>query len=325
MDAISSAPYNLPEMKIILANPRGFCAGVNMAIECVDQVLKHQGAPVYVYHEIVHNKHVVDDFESRGVTFVDSIDEVPEGATVIYSAHGVSPGIRNTSKDRKLVEIDATCPLVTKVHAEVKGFARKGFTIIFIGHKDHDEAVGTVGEAPESIVVVESAEEVENLNFPPDAKLAFVTQTTLSLLDATAVVSALQKKFPGIKPPPKDDICYATTNRQMAVKHLGGEAQLVLVVGSQNSSNSKRLVEMAHQEGKAAYLIDDEAELNSAWLDGVECVFVTAGASAPERLVEALISRLKNEFGGEVEERTLVEEDVQFELPKTLRRLAVVK
>lgn len=312
-------------MKIILANPRGFCAGVNMAIECVDQVLKHQGAPVYVYHEIVHNKHVVDDFESRGVTFVNTIEEVPEGATVIYSAHGVSPLTRNTSQQRKLVEIDATCPLVTKVHAEVKGFARKGFTIIFIGHKDHDEAVGTVGEAPDSIVVVESAEDVESLQFPPDAKLAFVTQTTLSLLDATAVVSALQKKFPGIKPPPKDDICYATTNRQMAVKHLGGEAELVLVVGSQNSSNSKRLVEMAHQEGKRAYLIDDESELDLRWLEGVECVFVTAGASAPERLVEALITRLKSEFGGEVEERTLVEEDIQFELPKTLRRLAVVK
>jgi len=312
-------------MKIILANPRGFCAGVNMAIECVDQVLKHQGAPVYVYHEIVHNKHVVDDFVSRGVTFVNSIEEVPEGATVIYSAHGVSPGIRQTSQSRKLVEIDATCPLVTKVHAEVKGFARKGFTIIFIGHKDHDEAVGTVGEAPESIVVVESVDDVEKLEFPPDAKLAFVTQTTLSLLDATAVVSALQKKFPGIKPPPKDDICYATTNRQMAVKHLGGESELVLVVGSKNSSNSKRLVEMAHQEGKAAYLIDDESELDPAWLEGIKCVFVTAGASAPERLVEALISRLKNEFGGEIEERTLVEEDVQFELPKALRRLVVVK
>jgi 4-hydroxy-3-methylbut-2-enyl diphosphate reductase len=312
-------------MKIILANPRGFCAGVNMAIECVDTVLKHQGAPVYVYHEIVHNKHVVDDFESRGVTFVNSIEEVPAGATVVYSAHGVSPMIRNTSKDRNLVEIDATCPLVTKVHAEVKGFARKGYTIIFIGHKDHDEAVGTVGEAPDSIIVVESEEDVQRLSFPPDAKLAFVTQTTLSLLDAKAVVGALQKKFPGITPPPKDDICYATTNRQMAVKHLGGEAELVLVVGSQNSSNSKRLVEMAHQEGKQAYLIDDESELDPGWLEGVNCVFVTAGASAPERLVEALIERLKREYGGQVEEQTLVEEDIQFELPKTLRRLAVVK
>jgi 4-hydroxy-3-methylbut-2-en-1-yl diphosphate reductase len=182
-----------------------------------------------------------------------------------------------------------------------------------------------VGEAPDSIIVVESAEDVERLSFPPDAKLAFVTQTTLSLIDAAEVVGALQRKYPGITPPPKDDICYATTNRQIAVKHLGGEADLVLVVGSQNSSNSKRLVEMAHQEGKAAYLIDDQSELDPAWLEGVECVFITAGASAPERLVESLIERLKREFGGEVEERTLVEEDVQFELPKTLRRLAVVR
>ena len=312
-------------MKLILANPRGFCAGVNMAIECVDQVLKHKGAPVYVYHEIVHNKHVVDDFVSRGVTFVDTIEEVPPGATVVYSAHGVSPTIRQTSKGRNLVEIDATCPLVTKVHSEVKVFARKGYTIVFIGHKDHDEAVGTVGEAPDNIVVVESAEEVEKLSFPEGTKLCFVTQTTLSLLDAMSVISALQKKFPDIKPPPKDDICYATTNRQMAVKELGVEADLVLCIGSQNSSNSKRLVEMAHQEGKAAYLIDDESELDPRWLDGVQCVFITAGASAPERLVQALIERLIRDFGGDVEERTLVEEDVHFELPKPLRRLAVMK
>jgi 4-hydroxy-3-methylbut-2-enyl diphosphate reductase len=312
-------------MKIILANPRGFCAGVNMAIECVDQVLKHQGAPVYVYHEIVHNKHVVDDFVSRGVTFVNSIEEVPPGATVVYSAHGVSPAIRATSKGRNLVEIDATCPLVTKVHSEVKVFARKGYKIIFIGHHDHDEAVGTVGEAPESIIVVESAADVEKLDIPEGTKLAFVSQTTLSLLDAMAVITALQKKFPWIQPPPKDDICYATTNRQMAVKELGGEAELVLCVGSQNSSNSKRLVEMAHQEGKAAYLIDDESELDPKWLEGVNCVFITAGASAPERLVQALIERLQRDFGGEVEERTLVEETMEFELPKPLRSLAVLR
>jgi 4-hydroxy-3-methylbut-2-enyl diphosphate reductase len=312
-------------LKIILANPRGFCAGVNMAIECVDQVLKHQGAPVYVYHEIVHNKHVVDDFVSRGVTFVNTIEEVPAGATVVYSAHGVSPAIRSTSRDRNLVEIDATCPLVTKVHSEVKVFARKGYKIIFIGHHDHDEAVGTVGEAPDSIVVVDSAEEVEKLDIPEGTKLAFVSQTTLSLSDAMEVITALQRKFPWIQAPPKDDICYATTNRQMAVKELGGEAELVLVIGSQNSSNSKRLVEMAHQEGKAAYLIDDQSELDPQWLTGVKCVFITAGASAPERLVQALIERLKREFGGYVEERTLVEETMEFELPKPLRSLAVLK
>jgi 4-hydroxy-3-methylbut-2-enyl diphosphate reductase len=312
-------------MKIILANPRGFCAGVNMAIECVDQVLKHHGAPVYVYHEIVHNKHVVDDFVSRGVTFVNTIEEVPPGCTVVYSAHGVSPQIRRTSKERNLIEIDATCPLVTKVHSEVKVFARKGYTIIFIGHKDHDEAVGTVGEAPDNIVVVESAEEVEKLSFPEGTKLCYVSQTTLSLSDAMSVISALQKKFPGIRQPPKDDICYATTNRQMAVKQLGGEADLVLCIGSQNSSNSKRLVEMAHQEGKPAYLIDDESELDPKWLEGVKCVFITAGASAPERLVQALIDRLKREFNATIEEQTLVEENVHFELPKPLRRLAVMK
>jgi len=278
-----------------------------------------------VYHEIVHNKHVVQDFEERGVTFVNSIDEVPEGATVVYSAHGVSPAIRESSLRRNLVEIDATCPLVHKVHSEVKNFSRKGYKIIFIGHRNHDEAVGTVGEAPEDIVVVESVKEVEKLDFPPDAKLAYVTQTTLSLLDAQAIMSALMQKFPGIRPPPNDDICYATTNRQMAVKDLGGESQLVLVVGSQNSSNSKRLVEMAIQEGKRAYLIDDQRELRSEWFDGVDCVFITAGASAPEKLVQELLQRLQREFGGEtVEERTLVEETMEFELPKPLRRLNVV-
>lgn len=312
-------------MRIILANPRGFCAGVNMAIDCVDQVLKVKGPPVYVYHEIVHNKHVVEDFESRGVVFVNGIEEVPPEATVVYSAHGVSPEVRNASKARNLLEIDATCPLVTKVHLEVKAFAKKGFKIIFIGHRNHDEAVGTVGEAPENIVVVESVEDVERLSFPPGTNLAYVTQTTLSLLDAQAIVAALQARFPGIKAPPKDDICYATTNRQNAVQQLGQQAQLVLVVGSRNSSNSRRLMEMAKQMGKEAHLIDDQRELNPAWLEGVECVFITAGASAPERLVKDLIARLQTEFAGEaVEEKTLVEEDVAFELPKTLRRLTVV-
>ncbi|HSI35392.1 MAG TPA: 4-hydroxy-3-methylbut-2-enyl diphosphate reductase [Tepidisphaeraceae bacterium] len=311
-------------MRIILANPRGFCAGVNMAIECVDRVLQHQGPPVYVFHEIVHNKHVVGDFISRGVVFVDSIEEVPEGATVVYSAHGVSPEIRAVSKGRNLVEIDATCPLVTKVHHEVKNFARKGYHIIFIGHRNHDEAVGTVGEAPESITVVESVEEVEALAFPQDAKLCYVTQTTLSMWDAQTVMGALKAKYPGIKPPPTDDICYATTNRQNAVNELGGEAQLVLVVGSQNSSNSKRLAEMAQQAGKAAYLIDDQRELEPEWFRGVDTVFITAGASAPERLVQDLVARIQEQFGGDVEERTLVEETMSFELPKPLRRLNVV-
>ena len=312
------------DMKIILANPRGFCAGVNMAIDCVDKVLKLKGPPVYVYHEIVHNKHVVQDFQGRGVTFVDSIEEVPPGGVVVYSAHGISPTVRKASKSRKLVEVDATCPLVTKVHMEVLRFVREGYTIIFIGHRDHDEAVGTVGEAPDSIIVVESPEEVEQLPFPPTAKLAFVTQTTLSVSDAMRTISALKAKYPNIKAPPKEDICYATTNRQSAVSDLSPEVDLVLVVGSKNSSNSQRLVETAKLAGRPAYLIDDQSELDPEWVRGREAVLVTAGASAPEHLVAGLVERLQDEFGGETETRTLIEEDVSFELPRSLRSLAVV-
>jgi 4-hydroxy-3-methylbut-2-en-1-yl diphosphate reductase len=311
-------------MKIILANPRGFCAGVNMAIDVVDQVLQLKGPPVYVYHEIVHNRHVVDDFRTRGVTFIDHIDEVPEGGVVVYSAHGISPEIRNQARERRLQEVDATCPLVTKVHLEVLRFAKEGFTIIFIGHRKHDEAVGTVGEAPESIVVVESPEEVERLQVPDPDKVAYVTQTTLSMYDAYRIIAALKQKFPNIKAPPKEDICYATTNRQNAVTEMGRDVDLVLVIGSKNSSNSQRLVETARQMGKDAYLIDDQSELDPRWLAGREAVFVTAGASAPERLVEALLERLKRDFGGVIETRTLVEEDVAFAPPKSLRSLTVV-
>ena len=311
-------------MKIILANPRGFCAGVNMAIDVVDQVLQLKGPPVYVFHEIVHNRHVVDDFRSRGVTFVDDISEVPAGGVVVYSAHGISPEVRQQARQRRLQEVDATCPLVTKVHLEVLKFAKEGYTIVFIGHRKHDEAIGTVGEAPESIVVVESPEEVERLQVPDADKVAYVTQTTLSVYDASRIITALKKKFPNIKAPPREDICYATTNRQNAVTELGQEADLVLVIGSKNSSNSQRLVETARQLGKDAYLIDDEAELDPAWLRGRDSVFVTAGASAPERLVQALLDRLQRDFGGEVETRTLVEEDVAFAAPKSLRSLTVV-
>ena len=311
-------------MKIILANPRGFCAGVNMAIDCVDQVLKLKGPPVYVYHEIVHNKHVVQDFQGRGVTFVNDIEEVPAGGGVVYSAHGISPSVRRASKDRQLVEVDATCPLVTKVHMEVLRFVRDGYTIIFIGHRDHDEAVGTVGEAPNSIIVVESPEEVAQLQVPSSGKLAYVTQTTLSIDDASQIIAALKSRFPNIKAPPKDDICYATTNRQNAVSDLSEDVDLVLVVGSRNSSNSQRLVETARSAGRAAYLIDDQSELDPTWLDGKQAVLVTAGASAPEHLVRGLVERLQREFGGETETRTLIEEDVSFELPRSLRTLAVV-
>lgn len=318
-DATIRAP-----MKILLANPRGFCAGVNMAIECVDKVLELKGAPVYVFHEIVHNKHVVEDFERRGVVFVDHISEVPEGGVVVYSAHGISPDVRKQSKSRKLVEIDATCPLVTKVHLEVLRFAKEGYRIVFIGHRDHDEAVGTVGEAPESITVVESPEEVEKLSFPEGTKAAYVTQTTLSVNDAVRTIEALRRKFPGIKAPPKEDICYATTNRQRAVSAISPEVDLVLVIGSKNSSNSRRLVETAEQVGKPGYLIDDESELDPAWFVGKKAVMVTAGASAPEHFVQGVISRLQRDFGGVVETRTLVEEDVSFEPPKSLKSLAIV-
>jgi len=311
-------------MKVLLANPRGFCAGVNMAVQCVEQVLELRGAPVYVFHEIVHNRHVVDDLRARGVVFVDSIEQVPPGSVVVYSAHGVSPKVRLQSQDRKLVEVDATCPLVTKVHLEVLRFAKKGYTIIFVGHRDHDEAIGTVGEAPNNIIVVESPEDVLKLQVSDTARLAYVTQTTLSVSDANRVVDALQQRFPTIKGPPKEDICYATTNRQAAVADLSVEADLVLVIGSKNSSNSQRLVERANERGKPAYLIDDDSELQADWFENVKSVLVTAGASAPEHLVDALLERLRREYAGVVETRTLVDEDVTFEQPRSLRQLVVL-
>jgi 4-hydroxy-3-methylbut-2-enyl diphosphate reductase len=312
-------------MKIILANPRGFCAGVNMAIDCVDEVLKLMGPPIYVFHEIVHNKHVVGDFESRGVTFVDDINEVPEGGVIVYSAHGISPEVRRAAKNRNLKEVDATCPLVAKVHLEVLRFAREGYTIVFIGHRAHDEAVGTVGEAPDSIFVIESPEEAARLEVPNPHKLAYVTQTTLSISDAARTIAALKAKFPDIKSPPKEDICYATTNRQNAVSEFAPDVELVLVIGSKNSSNSQRLVESAGALGIPAYLIDDQSELDPQWLEGKRSVLVTAGASAPERLVSALLQRLQEQFAGEVHTRTLVEEGIAFELPRSLRRLSVVQ
>ncbi len=316
--------FNDQPMKVILANPRGFCAGVNMAIDVVDQVLALRGPPVYVFHEIVHNRHVVGDFVRRGVTFVDDVDDVPEGGVIVYSAHGISPAVRAAAKRRNLYEVDATCPLVTKVHMEVLRYAREGYTTIFVGHREHDEAVGTVGEAPDSIVVVETPEEVDAVRVPDPTRVAFVTQTTLSVSDAERVIAAIKRRFPNVRHPLKDDICYATTNRQNAVTQFAPDVDVVLVIGSKNSSNSLRLVERAREAGKRGFLIDDEAELDPAWLAGAEAVLVTAGASAPEHLVNNLLDRLRRDFGATVETRTLVEEDVTFEPPKSVRKLAVL-
>jgi 4-hydroxy-3-methylbut-2-enyl diphosphate reductase len=312
-------------MKVILANPRGFCAGVRMAIQVVDELLRARGAPIYVYHEIVHNRHVVDDFRSRGVVFVESIDDVPTGHIVVFSAHGVSPAVRDAARSRGLRAVDATCPLVTKVHNEVVRYARDGYHIVFIGHRDHQEAIGTVGEAPGHITVVEEPDEVPLLRLPDTRRLAYVTQTTLSVTDAQRVIDALKARYPQIKPPPKDDICYATTNRQEAVSVIAPEADLVLVIGSKNSSNSNRLVDRAREVGTPAYLIDDASELRPEWLTGVEAVLVTAGASAPDHLIEDLLGRLVAQFGATVETRTLVEEDVSFTLPKSARELVVLR
>jgi 4-hydroxy-3-methylbut-2-en-1-yl diphosphate reductase len=309
-------------MKLVLANPRGFCAGVYMAIDVVDQLLDiGAGESIYVYHEIVHNKHVVDRFRGRGVTFVDSIEEVPEGSVVVFSAHGVSPAIRAQALQRRLTAVDATCPLVTKVHAEAIRYARKGYQILLIGHADHQEVVGTRGEAPGAIQVVESPEDIPHLEIKDPHKLVYLTQTTLSLDDANVIINALKAAFPTIKEPPTEDICYATTNRQTAVRAIAPDCDLVLVVGSKNSSNSLRLTEIAENLGTRAVLIDDKSELQDEWFNGVETVLITAGASAPEDLVEDLIQHLIDRYGGEVEQRDIYHETVEFGLPGTLKQL----
>ena len=306
-------------MKILLANPRGFCAGVNMAIECLEECVKRFGTDIYVYHEIVHNKYVVERFTNMGVTFVNSVEEVPHGSILLFSAHGVSPEVKTVSRERKLQTIDATCPLVTKVHMEAIKFAREGYNIILVGHEGHDEVIGTMGEAPESITLVETPEEVDSLPFNVDEKLAYLTQTTLSVEEAGLVISRLKKKYPAIKSPPKEDICYATTNRQFAVTELAPEADLVVVLGSQNSSNSKRLMEIGMSFGNPAYLIDGVSELNEEWFEGVNTVLITAGASAPEVVVNECITYLKEKFNATIDERVLREEHVHFPLPKELR------
>jgi 4-hydroxy-3-methylbut-2-enyl diphosphate reductase len=309
-------------MKILLANPRGFCAGVNMAIESLERALDLYGTPLYVYHEIVHNRPVVDRFQNRGVVFVDDIDEIPNGAHVLYSAHGVAPAIRQAAAERDLHAIDATCPLVTKVHLEAIRFAREGYTILLIGHEGHDEVAGTLGEARESIRLVQNVAEVEALDLPADVKVAYLTQTTLSVDDAEVIIAALRRRFPHIVGPSRDDICYATQNRQEAVKDLVPEADIVLVFGSQNSSNSLRLAEIARSYGVPSYLIDGVREIDDAWFDGKETVLITAGASAPEEVVTECVTYLQRHFGATVENRTVREEHVSFPLPRELRVLA---
>ena len=309
-------------MKIILANPRGFCAGVYMAIDVVDQLLDIcPQETIYVYHEIVHNMHVVNRFRDRGVKFIEDISEVPNGSIVVFSAHGVSPALRAEAAERSLTAIDATCPLVTKVHNEAIRYAKAGYQILLVGHLNHQEVVGTRGEAPEAIQVVESPADIANLKIIDPNKLVYLTQTTLSTDDADVIIKALKATFPNLKEPPSSDICYATTNRQRAVRAIAPDADLVLVVGSRNSSNSVRLTEISQNVGTNARLIDDKSELQPEWFDGVKTVLITAGASAPEDLVHDLIVELIERYGGEVEQRDVYHEEVEFGLPGTLKDL----
>jgi 4-hydroxy-3-methylbut-2-enyl diphosphate reductase len=308
--------------KILLLKPRGFCAGVVRAIDIVNLALEYCGAPIYVHKEIVHNTRVVADLSGKGAVFVDSVDEVPEGAWVIYSAHGVSPMVRKKASGRSLRVIDATCPLVTKVHLEAMRFARLGYSIVLIGHKDHDEVIGTIGEAPGQTWLVSSEQEVGQLHLPDPERVAYLTQTTLSLDEAEGIIAALKAKYPKIVGPPAQDICYATENRQVAVKAVAPECDLLLVVGSENSSNSNRLVEVARNSGMPSFLIDDARDIEPAWLERVRRVGVTAGASAPERLVEQVLGFLQSQGFDQLEEVETVAEDVRFALPPELISLS---
>lgn len=308
----------MPE-KVILASPRGFCAGVVRAVDIVRIALDLYEGPLYVRKEIVHNPHVVEELRSRGVIFVNELDEVPDGARVIFSAHGVSPKVWASAREKGLRVIDATCPLVTKVHLEARRFAAAGFTIVFIGHAGHEEVEGTMGEAPENMVLVTSVEDVDRLEVPDPEKLIYLTQTTLSLDDTRSIVEALQRRFPSIQHPPSEDICYATQNRQEAVRELARRADLILVVGARNSSNSNRLVEEARRHGAEAWLINDVRDIQPDWLEGVRVVGLTSGASAPERLVEEVLDFFSRS-GATVETLVTRQETVQFALPSNLRR-----
>ena len=307
-------------VRVLLANPRGFCAGVYMAIDVLDQLLDVTDEPIYVYHEIVHNRHVVQRFKDRGVTFIEHISDAPEGAVVVYSAHGVSPQVRSESAGRNLIDIDATCPLVTKVHAEAIRYADRGWQILLVGHRDHQEVVGTHGEAPDAIQIVESPDDIANLRIDDPDRLIYLTQTTLSTDDADRIISALKAAFPNMKAPPTEDICYATTNHQRAVRLLASQCDLVLVVGSPNSSNSVRLTEIAETAGTRAVLLDDVSGLSTELLDGADTVLVTAGASAPEDLVQQLVLALVRDHDGTVEQHDVFHESMEFGLPGSLKK-----
>jgi 4-hydroxy-3-methylbut-2-enyl diphosphate reductase len=305
--------------RVLLASPRGYCAGVERAVETVEKALDLYGPPVYVRKQIVHNIHVVRDLEERGAIFVESEEDVPPGETIVLSAHGVAPSVHANASARQLNTIDATCPLVTKVHVQARRYADAGYRVVLIGHAGHEEVVGTMGEAPEAIVLVESVGDAEALELGPDERLAYITQTTLSVDETGEIISVLRRRFPDIHAPKKEDICYATSNRQWAVKEMLSEVDLLLVIGSRNSSNSNRLVDVARAAGVRAHLIDDETEIDEAWLDEVETVGVTSGASAPESLVERVCDWFRTR-GAEIEQYRMVDEDVTFRLPVELRR-----
>ena len=311
--------------KLLLAAPRGYCAGVDRAVQTVERALTLYGPPVYVRKEIVHNKHVVEQLRERGAIFVEEETEVPPGQTVIFSAHGVAPSVHRNAGSRSLKTIDATCPLVTKVHVEAKKFAAEGYTIVLIGHGGHEEVEGTMGEAPEHIVLVETEADVDALEVPDPEKLAYVSQTTLSVDETRAIINRLRERFPSIIGPRTDDICYATTNRQAAVKQMAPHCDLVLVIGSRNSSNSNRLVEVAREYGAASYLIDNESQVEEEWLEGKRVVGISSGASAPEELVQRLVAFFRERGVEDVSEFEVVQEDVRFMLPKTIRQALAAK
>ena len=306
--------------RILLASPRGYCAGVDRAVQTVDHALDLYGPPVYVRKEIVHNKHVVERLRERGAIFVEEETEVPEGSLTVFSAHGVSPAVHANAEARRLRTIDATCPLVTKVHVEARKFAKEGYTIVLIGHAGHEEVEGTMGEAPEHVVLVESEEDVDALEVADPERMAYISQTTLSVDETKSIIARLRERFPSIVGPRTDDICYATTNRQAAVKAMAGDCDLVLVVGSANSSNSQRLVEVARSCGTDAYLVDNETQVQDAWLQGRRVVGITSGASAPEDLVQRLVEFFRARGTTDVSEFDVIREDVRFMLPKHIRK-----